>query len=57
MQREVKARKEAAAVKKSGSEKADVSGKRGHEEHKISMTIRSFLTAHGVEWMAKEGVV
>ena len=57
MQREVKARKEAAAVKKSGSEKADVSGKRGHEEHKISMTIRSFLTVHGVEWMAKEGVV
>ena len=56
VQRETKAkaRKEAAAAK-SGSEKAEGLGKRGREE--ISVTVGSFLTAHGVEWMVKEEVV
>ena len=52
-----KARKEAAAAKKSGSEKAEGSGKRGPEEWEISVTVGSFLMEHGVEWMVKEGVV
>ena len=52
-----KARKEAAVAKKSGSEKAEGSGKRGHEEHKIPVTVGSFLMEHGVEWMVKEGMV
>jgi hypothetical protein len=44
-------------VKKSGLEKAEGSEKRGREEREISVTIGSFLTAHGVEWMVKEGMV
>ena len=59
VQRELKAkaRKEAAVAKKSELEKAEGLGKQGREEREISMTVGSFLTAHGVEWMVKEGVV
>ena len=59
VQREVKAkvRKEEAAAKKSGSEKAEGLGKWGREKREISVTVGSFLTAHRVEWMVKEGVV
>ena len=52
-----KARKEAAAAKRLESEKVEGLGKRGHEEREISVTVGSFLTAHGVEWMVKEGMV
>ena len=51
-----KARKEAAANRLE-SEKVEGSGMRGREEWEISVTIGSFLTEHGVEWMVKEGVV
>ena len=58
VQREAKARKEVAvAVKKSGSEKVEGSGKQGCEEREISVTVGSFLMQHGVEWMVKEEVV
>ena len=59
VQRELKAkaRKEAAVAKRSESEKVEGSGKWGREEREISVTIGSFLTAHGVEWMVKEGMV
>jgi hypothetical protein len=46
-----KARKEAAAVKRSESEKAEGSGKRGREVREINVTVGSFLTEHRVEWM------
>ena len=57
VQREAKAkvRKEAAAAKKLGLEKAEGLGKRGREEREISVTVGSFLTQHGVEWMDGEG--
>ena len=59
VQRELKAkaRKEATVAKRSESEKAEGSGKRGREEREVSVTVGSFLTEHGVEWMVKEGVV
>ena len=44
-------------MKKLGSEKAEGSGKRGHEECEIFVTVGSFLTEHGVEWMVKDGMV
>ena len=51
VQRELKAkaRKEAAAAKRSESEKVEGLGKRGHEEREISVTVGSFLMVHGVE--------
>ena len=52
-----KARKEAAAAKRSESEKVEGSGKQGREEREIFVTVRSFLTAHRVKWMVKEGMV
>ena len=52
-----KARKEAAAANRLESEKVEGSGKRGREEREISVTVGSFLTEHGVEWMVKERVV
>ena len=52
-----KARKEAVTAKRSESEKAEGLGKQGREEREISLTVRSFLMVHGVEWMVNEGMV
>ena len=57
--REVKAKVKKEVAARSESEK--VKGLKKHRwedgEGEISMTVRSFLTEHGVEWMVKEGVV
>ena len=59
VQKEAKAKMKKEAVMRSGSEKAEGSKKCGQEDDRveISVTIRSFLTEHGVEWMVKEKVM
>ena len=59
VQKEAKAKVKKEAAMRSGSEKVEGLKKCSQEDDgvEISVTVRSFLTEHGVEWMVKEGVV